>query len=46
MSEATKLVNKRDFNSCMYVVDFPRPGHIFKYLVAIVRMSDEYCIIG
>jgi len=25
-----KFVNKRDFNSYAYVVDFSRPGHILK----------------
>jgi len=29
MNVATKLVNKRDVNSCVYMVDFPRPGDIY-----------------
>jgi len=33
MSEATKLVNKRDFSSYAYMVDFPRPGHIYSMLL-------------
>ena len=42
MSEATKLVNKRDFSSCAYMVDFSIPSHKLLIKYVCVHESNFY----